>query len=76
MVDVSAIVDRVVWDRLRLSAWGQVCDEADPVVRATVKGRVWARWGQVESVVRFQFLRDFNNSLTLRRYQLVEFGYI
>jgi hypothetical protein len=23
-----------------------------------VKERVWARWNQVESVVRFQFLRD------------------
>ena len=57
-MDVSAIVDRVVWDRLRLSAWGQVCDEADLGVRVTVKERVWARRGQVESVVRFQFLRD------------------
>ena len=58
LVDVSAIVDRVVWDRLRLSAWGQVCDEADPCVRVVVKERVWTRWSQVESVVRFQFLRD------------------
>jgi hypothetical protein len=58
LVDVSAIVDRVVWDRLRLSAWERVCDEADLDVRVVVKERVWARWNQVESVVRFQFLRD------------------
>ena len=58
LVDVSAIVDRVVQDRLRMYAWGQVCDEADLGVRVAVRERVWAGWNQVESVVRFQFLRD------------------
>jgi len=58
LVDVSAIVDRQVRARLRVYMWGQVCEGVGVQVRVTVKERVWAGWNQVESVVRFQFLRD------------------